>query len=407
MSGSRLLSTADSSNLAHHAKAAAVRNRTLRAADPATVGSRGTLAGCRCAHSHVFCPDKEQALKQFLFYISQDYSFAILRPLQEILLARGDKVSWFFEGNEVTKSYLSQTEHLIDTVAEIFDYDPDVVVAPSNSIPSFLPGLKVAVFHGFDAGKLDNRGNNDHFKVRGCFDLYCTQGPSTTRKFKELQRKYGHFNVVETGWSTFDKLFTSALNRKSNKQPTIFLGSTFSKRLTQAKYIYPQVKQLCETMDWKWIVSLHPKSDPSVIELYKSIENRKLRYVATDDLIPILQEADVMVGDTSSALTMFVVQNKPAVTIRNINSKPHLLNITDANDLKSAIETALSHPRELMQEISHYNARTHPYIDGNSSDRVIKAIDDVLANKYPLTKSKPLNILANIKFRKRLNYWHI
>ena len=358
-------------------------------------------------HPHVCCSDRGKVLKKFLFYISQDYSFAILRPLQEILLARGDEVSWFFEGNKVTKSYLTQNENLIHTVADIFNYHPDVVVAPSNSIPNFLPGLKVAVFHGFDAGKLDNKGNNDHFKIRGCFDLYCTQGPNTTGKFKELQQKHGHFNVIETGWSTFDKLFTSKLDTKNNKQPTIFLGSTFSKRLTQAKYIFPQVKQLCETMDWKWIVSLHPKSDPSVIELYRSIENKNLSYVATDDLIPILQEADIMVGDTSSALTMFIIQNKPAVTVKNIDAKPYLLNITDANDLKSAIEKALSYPLELMQEISHYNAQTHPYIDGNSSNRVIKAIDDVLANKYPLKKSKPLNIIKNLKFRKRLNYWRI
>ncbi|WP_426359366.1 CDP-glycerol--glycerophosphate glycerophosphotransferase [Pseudocolwellia sp. HL-MZ19] len=346
-------------------------------------------------------------MNNFLFYISQDYSFAILRPLQEILLARGDKVSWFIEGARVTKSYFSQEESLIDTVAEIFDYAPDVIVAPSNSIPSFLPGLKVAVFHGFDAGKLDNRGNNDHFKVRGCFDLYCTQGPNTTDKFKELQQKYGHFNVIETGWSTFDKLFTPTLDTKENKRPTIFLGSTFSKRLTQAEYIFPQVKLLSVTMDWKWIVSLHPKSDPKVIELYKTIENKNLHYEATDDLIPILQEADIMVGDTSSALTMFMIQNKPAVTVKNINAQPHLLNINDSSDLKSAIETALSYPQELMQEISNFNAQTHPYTDGNSSSRVIKAIDDVLANKYPLNKSKPLNILANLKFRKRLNYWRI
>lgn len=346
-------------------------------------------------------------MKKFIFYISQDYSFSILRPLQEVLLARGDKVSWFFEGNKVTRSYLSSNEHLIDTVKGIFNYQPDVVIAPSNDIPNFLPGLKVAVFHGFDAGKLDNRGNNDHFKIRGCFDLYCTQGPNTTSKFKVLQQELGYFNVIETGWSTFDKLFTTTIDKKDNHQPTIFLGSTFSKRLTQARYIFSQVKSLSETMDWKWIVSLHPKSDPEVIELYRSIESKNLCYVKTDDLLPILQQSDVMVGDTSSALTMFIIQNKPAVTVKNIEPKPYFLNITEANDLKSALEQALSYPDALMQEISKYNAETHPYTDGASSARVIKAIDDVLDGKYPLKKSKPLNLMKNIKFRNRLNYWRI
>ncbi len=329
----------------------------------------------------------------------------MLRPLQTILLARGDKVSWFFEGDKVTRSFLRSDETIIETVKEIFTFQPDVVAAPSNIIPSFLPGLKVAVFHGFDAGKLDNRGNNDHFKIRGCYDLYCTQGPNTTSKFKELQKQYGFFNVIETGWPTLDKLFTGTENKAKNKQPTIFLGSTFSKRLTQAKNIFPQVKHLSATMDWKWIVSLHPKSDPAVIELYRSIESKNLCYRNTDDLLPILQEADIMVGDTSSSLVMFVVQNKPAVTIKNIDQKPHFLNITDINELKPAIEKALSYPDSLMKEIANYNAQTHPYTDGHSSERVIKAIDDVLAGKYPLNKPKPLNIIKNLKFRKRLNYW--
>jgi len=346
-------------------------------------------------------------LTKFLFYISQDYSFSILRPIQEVLLARGDEVRWFIEGNNVNTAFFSKNEYLIESASKIFTYNPDVVIAPSNSIPTFLPGLKVAVFHGFDAGKLDNRGNNDHFKVRGCFDLYCTQGPNTTSKFNELKKKYENFNVIETGWSTFDALFKPINTVRKNVQPTIFLGSTFSKRLTQAKYIFPQVKRLSETMDWKWIVSLHPKSDPSVIEMYKSIENKNLTYNATDDLIPILQEADIMIGDTSSALTMFTIQNKPAVTVKNIDEKPHLLNITDSADLQSAIEKALSYPDELMKNILEYNAQTHPYTDGISSIRVVKAIDDVLANKYPLTKTKPMNILTDIKFRKRLNYWRI
>ena len=350
---------------------------------------------------------QDNTLKKYLFYISQDYSFAILRSIQKVLIAQGDEVSWFIEGDKVNKDFFTTDERLIETAINIFDYSPDVIIAPANSIPSFLPGLKVCVFHGFDAGKLDNRGNNDHFKVRGCFDLYCTQGPSTTTQFKKLQQQYGHFNVIETGWSTYDTLFPIETSLNKSKQVTIFLGSTFSKRLSQARYIFPEVKRLCETMDWKWIVSLHPKTDPSVIELYKSIESDNLSYVATDDLISTLKEANIMVGDTSSALDMFLVQNKPVVTVNNIDPKPRFLNIADLNELKHTIEKALQYPNELMLEISQYNQETHPYTDGESSKRVIKAIEDVLDNKYPLSKSKPLCFLANLKFRKRLKYWSL
>lgn len=345
-------------------------------------------------------------MKRFLFYISQDYSFAILRPLQRILIGRKDQVRWFFEGDNVTRGYLGEDENLIETVQQIFNYQPDVVIAPANDIPSFLPGLKVSVFHGFDVGKLDSSGNNDHFKIRGCFDLYCTQGPSTTGRFKELQDKYEYFNVIETGWPALDKLFEPEVRTASNDRPVIFLGSTFSKRLTQAKYLFPTIKKLSRSMNWKWIVSLHPKSSRVVIDMYRSIENDNLSYVETDDMIPILQEADIMVGDTSSALTMFIVQNKPVVTVNNINPQPYLINITNAEELKGAIEKALTYPLDVMEQIDKYNSDTHPYTDGKSSSRVVAAIDEVLAGRHPVKRKKPLNMVRNTQFRKRLNYWN-
>jgi CDP-glycerol glycerophosphotransferase (TagB/SpsB family) len=329
----------------------------------------------------------------------------MLRPLQDILLDRGDQVCWFIERDNVNHSYFKEEERLINTVLGIFEYQPDAVLAPGNTIPSFLPGLKVAIFHGFDAGKLDRKGNNDHFKIRGCFDLYCTQGPSTTAKFQELQKIYQYFNVIETGWPALDKLFINNSTKVKNTRPVIFFGSTFSKRLTQARNNFEQVKHLSETMDWQWIVSLHPKSDLDVIDMYRSILSDNLRYVETDDMLPILQEADIMVGDTSSALTMFIVQNKPVVTAHNIDPKPYMLNITSPEQLKGAIEQALSQPPELMQEIENYINQTHPYTDGKSAERVVSAIDRVLAGELPLKVKKPLNFLRDLKFRKYLSYW--
>lgn len=329
----------------------------------------------------------------------------MLRPIQEKLWDRGDEVTWFLEGDAVNDRYLQPTEKKLIDIQQLMEYRADVVVAPANSIPSFIPGLKVATFHGFNDGKLDRKGNNDHFKIRNCFDLYCTQGPNTTSKFQQMQKKHGFFNVVETGWPTLDPLFTNPQIDEAKDRPVIFLGSTFSKRLSQAQYLFPTIKKISRDARWKWIVSFHPKTDQAIIELYKSIQSDNLSYIETDNMIPILQQADIMVGDTSSALSMFVIQNKPVITVNNINPGPHLINITDANELPEAIETALSYPPELMIKIKQYIGETHPYSDGRSAGRVIAAIDEVLAGTYPLKKKKPLNFIRNFKFRTRLNYW--
>lgn len=344
-------------------------------------------------------------MKKFLFYISQNYSFAILRPIQQILLARGDEVRWFFEGNDVNPAFMSENEKLLNTVQQVKEYAADVTLATANSIPTFIPGLKVCVFHGFDAGKVKPSGEKSHFKIRGCFDLYCTQGPNTTGPFKASQQKYQFFNVIETGWSTLDALFKPAIEKYSNTKPTILLCSTFSKRLSCAKTLHPLVEQLSRTGKWNWLVQFHPKMSQDVVEMYRSIQNEHLQYIQTDDIIPLLQRADVMVCDTSSVISMFLIQNKPVVTYKNIDPGPYLIDFDDPELLEESIEKALSRPSDLMQNIRAFSNQTHPYHDGGSSERVVKAIDEVLAGKHPVTKSKPWNVIKNLKYRKRLRYW--
>jgi len=343
-------------------------------------------------------------MKKYLFYISQNYSFTILRPVQKLLKQRGDEVRWFFEGNAVNDQFVAADEQRLHSVPQIKAWKPDAVLATANSIPTFLPGLKVAVFHGFDAGKLDRRGQNDHFKIRGCFDLYCTQGPQTTNEFKKNQQKLGYFNVIETGWPALDPLFNGPDSIPTEK-PTILFCSTFSKRLSCAQTLHAEIKRISQHDKWKWIVQFHPKMDQQTVKLYKSLQNENLTFIETDNIIPLLQQADIMLCDTSSVISMFIVQKKPVVTFNNIDPGPHLLNIKDSHLLEQTLDTALQRPEKLLAHIDEHIQHIHPYTDGKSAERVIHVIDEVMTGKYPLEKSKPLNLIRNIKFRKKLHYW--
>ncbi|MFD2167939.1 CDP-glycerol glycerophosphotransferase family protein [Thalassotalea euphylliae] len=339
--------------------------------------------------------------KKFLLYISQNYSFAILRPLQAAILARGDEVKWFVKGNDVNMSYFDENELRLATVDDIFNYQPDAIFVPGNLVPSFLPGLKVAVFHGFNVEKRsDSRG---HFNIRGCFDMYCTQGPNTTGPFQSLADEHKFFSVAETGWPAIDPLYDFVPTEQA--KPTILLCSTFSKQLTCAPHLFEQVKQLSASGRWNWLVQFHPKMEKAIVEQYKSIQSEHLTFVETDNVLPLLQKADVMVCDTSSVLLMFLLLSKPVVTFKNSNSKNYLIDFDVPSELEAHIETALSKPDELMQNIEYFREQTHPYTDGKSAHRVLAAVDERLSGVNNPVKSKPLNFIREMKMRKSLGYW--
>ncbi|OUR59885.1 CDP-glycerol--glycerophosphate glycerophosphotransferase [Colwellia sp. 39_35_sub15_T18] len=341
--------------------------------------------------------------KRYLFYISQNYSYAILRPLQEEIWARGDEAAWFLEGKEVNGNFLNSNEQRLLSIDEVQNYKPVAIFYPANIAPTFLPGINVAVFHGFDAGKVDKRGNNDHFKVRNCFDLYCTQGPSTTEPFLELAEQHNHFQVAETGWCALDYLYLDH-EKPSAGKPTILLCSTFSKKLSCAPHLFETVKRLSRSNKWHWLVQFHPKMPADIVKKYKSLQNENLSFVETDDVIPLLQQADVMVCDTSSVLIMFLLLGKPVVTFNNIAPTDYLLDINSVDLLEETIEKALLKPSELMKQIEHFISMTHPYNDGKSSSRVLNAVDAMLSDKFALSK-KPIDFFRQFKMRKKLKYW--
>jgi len=343
--------------------------------------------------------------KRYLFYISQNYGFGILRPLQAAIRARGGEVAWFLEGVNVRSEFLHSTEKKLANLDEVFAFNAEATVFPGNTVPTFLPGINVAVFHGFDAGKLDKRGRNDHYKIRNCFELYCTQGPESTDRFESMATPPRSYFVKQTGWCALDPLFSSAPTEKHTR-PTVLFCSTFSKRLSCAERLYDTIKSLSQKGEFNWIVQFHPKMPRETVEKYQALSSEYLNFVETDDINPLLHQADVMLCDTSSVITMFLLLKKPVVTFNNISPGSYLLNITNENELEQALLRAYEKPKALMQEIQRFGEQTHPYSDGMSSERTLDAIEEAVAMQSELTRKKP-DIFRQFKMRRKLGYWRI
>lgn len=352
-------------------------------------------------------------MRKYLFFVNHSYSYDILRPLQKAIRNRGDEVSWFIQGTDDT--CLRTDEMQLHTIAEVKRYNPVAVFVPGNWVPDFFPGVKVEIFHGLAN---DETGKKGHYRIRGLFDLYCTHAPAVTKKFQVLAEKYGTFSVVETGWPKLDPLSNSDLrdsspyddfrNKVEADKPIILYASTFSPSLTSAPYLIETIRKLSESSKWHWLVTLHPKMPEEIVAQYKAMQGDNFTYVdSSHDVLPLLQAADAMLCDTSSIGLEFLQLNKPLVTFKTKVPGPHLLNVLDEDDIEPALTHALSRPDDLLKEARAYTERLHAYSDGHSSDRVLQAVDDFIANKRISLKRKPLNIWRKIQMRNRMSYYKL
>lgn len=340
--------------------------------------------------------------RRYLLYGTERYVLAILRPLQAAIRARGDEAAWFLDGPG--RRDLLPDERLLETVEAVKAFAPLAVFTPSDTVPPFFPGVKVEVFHGFDAGK------PRHVHVRGLFDLYCTTGPRDTRPFSELAGRLGHFAVRETGWPKLDAAVAQLGQGDPaplHTPPVVLYHSTFSPSWSAADVLYETVRDLSRTGRWRWIVTFHPKMAQETVARFRALEGEHLRYADDDNILDLFPEADVMVSDTSSALNEFLLTRKPVVTFKNRRPGPQLLDISSPAELEPAIARALSRPPELMAAIRDYAEAVHPYRDGRSSERVLAAVDAFLAAGGRNRRPKPLNLWRKLKIRRRLGYWRL
>ncbi|EHJ05787.1 CDP-glycerol--glycerophosphate glycerophosphotransferase [Marinobacter manganoxydans] len=346
-------------------------------------------------------------MRRYLFFVNQPYSYSILRPLQEEIRRRGDEAAWFVAG--CSTAPLQADERRLVSVKEVMDYNADATFVPGDWVPYFFPGIKVEVFHGMARNKRghSSEDESDHYRIRGWFDLYCTHALKDTEKFRELAERYQHFGVAHTGWPKLDPLLSrneiGKRNRLENELPVVFYASTFSRSVTSAPDLVEKIGELSRSGRWKFIVTLHPKMDPAVVDQYRNLSGENLRFVESDeDLLPLLPEADVMLCDTSSIMFEFMFLDRPVVTFRTKMPGPYLIDVQEVTNVEKALEEAVQYPDPLMKETRALCDQLHSFRDGRSSKRLLDAVEDFLINKRSQLKRKPINLLRKLKVRRRL-----
>lgn len=331
-------------------------------------------------------------MKHYLLFASHSYAFSILRPVEQEIRRRGDEAAWWIEYS--CPDLRTPDELRVYNLREVKHFAPIAVIAPGNWVYPFFPGVKVEVFHGYPMRKRIE-AVDDHFTLRGWWDIYCTQGPSSTPYFSELAKREGYFKIYETGWCKADTFFSKQSKEEKRDTPCILYSPTFSKGISSAWEMPNVIDRLAVERPWKWIITLHPllMEDQELKRRYEALAERheNVQFLPINEGISTFRLSDVMLCDSSSLIVEYLMTRKPVVTLRNTHPGPYLIDVQYSDEIGDAIEKALQRPKALMQAIEEYTAFHEAHRDGCNSARVIDAIDDFIAHHQQKMHRKPLN----------------
>ncbi|HDP54282.1 MAG TPA: CDP-glycerol--glycerophosphate glycerophosphotransferase [Bacteroidetes bacterium] len=336
-------------------------------------------------------------------FCANPYAFGILKPLNDELLNEGHSVLWFVPQKHLS-SFPFQVEVAFTTsISDVFYFSSDAIFVPGNEVPHYLPGVKVQVFHGMAGEK---RG---HFRIRHYFDLYLTQGPYFTSRFEKLALKHNNFFVKETGWCKLDPLYQNTeqfskqrdeLLKKNNKKHLVLYAPTFSPSLTSAIALKDEVFRLAQDEDILLLIKFHDLMDRRIAAQYEDEvqKNSNVKIVKERNILSTLKMAHVMISDTSSVVYEFTFLNKPVITLNS--RSPHIVwnNITEPRQLPTAFSYTITN--DIFAEKRAELIRTyHPYTDGRSSHRMIKAVENHI-RKHGVPVKRKLNLYRKYKMLK-------
>jgi len=319
---------------------------------------------------------------RILFFCENKYALDILYPLYQEAIKQRYEVLWYIHAPKITKFDWENDVHWTSSIQACYDYRPAAIFVPGNIVPYYLPGVKIQVFHGYAAEK------KDHWIIRHYFDLYFTQGPYFTSKFKQLASRHKNFDVFETGWTkqdwikshlhNYDELKKEYLEKAQCKE-IILYAPTFSPKLTSLPIIR---RALLDTLEQRsktlLLIKLHPLTKQKWIDEYKQLaaKHKRIFFIEDSNVTPYQLISDIMISDTSSTVYEFLLLDKPVITLGTIAKDIYWTNITDSSQLPQAIEYSI-HDSQAIQRRQWIVNNYDPHLDGFCCKRMLETV-----NKY-------------------------
>ena len=108
--------------------------------------------------------------------------------------------------------------------------------------------------------------------------------------------------------------------------------------------------------------------------------------------------ADVMISDTSSVIYEFLLLDKPVITFKNISNNIVWENSFDYQQLEQLVARNLTEDPFAKTRKEIYN-NYHPYSDGKSAERMVKAVEDYI-KRNGVPEKRKLSLFRRYKINK-------
>ena len=360
-------------------------------------------------------------MKKILFETHHLYYWPNFVPIVEELKDRGGytvHASMPRRSSDVQQTILSQACSELDVVFVAADSEPDrikkiireaydvIIVGNVGQLKQIvLPdALAVMVYHGIGLKQSYYRDIDDRINIRAV---------ESVERLHELKEQ-GHTNLVLTGFTKLDKLYTIPENEPEQLNQKLNLNRN-KKTILYAPSFYPtSIEKLCPQLsvlsaDYNIVIKLHGFSweqkryryqSGLCSELAEKHDSIQLLPNETFDILPYYKIADMLISDISSTMFEFLPLNRPIIQaecfslrlkhrifrrrfwrkldVERMQNVDFAYKITDPADVAGRVQFALEYPDEMesLRQTAHNQYLYKP--DGMASARVVDAIEENL-----------------------------